>query len=276
MTESNPTRRFTIRVDNEDWQQAANLSEAAPEDRVFVVDDATGRVLFGDGTHGQRPPDDAVVTICYRDGGGAEGNSKLSITTQWPPADRRYLVAVSAGGVRISAIGGGVERLSGVKRLTYFAGQVLDASDFRGEQQYLIDRRYRHNRMLHGFGVVSGLSVTVAVDGSSSSIVVGPGLALDRYGREVEIDALVALPIGNLECPQYVIIEYIEREVDRVPSLVDGAGMVASRIEEGASIRLCDEAVTDDGLVLARLLPHSTGWRVDGAFEPARCHRWPP
>src|SRR5262249_21320552 len=106
--------------------------------------------------------------------------------------------------------------------------------------------------------------------------VVSAGLALDRYGREVVIDTPVALPIGRLECPQYVIIEYIEREVDPVPSLVDGAGMVASRIEEGASIRLCDEAVTDEGLVLARLLPHSTGWQVDGAFEPARCHRSPP
>ena len=270
MTKSDSTRRFTVRVNGEDWDEAGSLSAATADDRVFVVEEVTGRVVFGDGTHGRRPPDDAVVTITYRDGEGAEGNTGVSVTTRWPPAESCYLVALSSAGIGIGVIGGGVERLAGAKRLTYFAGQLLGASEFQAEQQYLIGRRYLHNRVLHGFGVAGGLSVTVAVDGSSSTAVVGPGLALDRYGREVELDAPVALPIGNPSGPQYVIVEYLEREVDPVPSLV-GAGTFASRIEEGASIRLSHEAITDDGVALARLVPDSTGWKVDSGFEPTRC-----
>ena len=270
MTESDSTRRFTVRVDGEDWEEALSLSEAAADDRVFVVDEATGRVAFGDGAHGRRPPDGAVVAISYRDGEGAEGNTAVSVTTRWPPADCVYFIALSSAGIRVGAVGGGIERLAGAKRLTYFAGQLLGASDFQAEQQYLIERRYLHNRVLHGFGVASGLAVTVAVDGSSPSVMVGPGLALDRHGREVALETPVALPIGNPGCPQFVIVEFIEREVDPVPSSV-GGGTVASRIEEGALIRLSHEAVTGDGVALARLVPDSTGWKVDGAFKPATC-----
>jgi hypothetical protein len=56
-----------------------------------------------------------------------------------------------------------------------------------------------------------------------------------------------------------------------VPSQADGTGTVASRIEEGASIRLSHEALADDGVALARLVLDPTGWKVDNAFEPSRC-----
>src|SRR5512143_3195584 len=271
MTENDSRRRFTVRVDGEEWKEAGSLRGAAPDDGVFVVDASTGRVAFGDGRQGRRPPDDAVVEISYREGAGTAVNTCVSVITRWPPSGSRYLVALSSAGVCIGALGAGVERFGRAKRLTYFTGQVLGEADFRAEQQYLIERRYLHNRALHGFGVASGLTVTVAGDGPSPSVVVGPGLALDRHGREVELDDPAVLPIGNPGCPQYVIVEYIERETDPVPSLANGGGTAASRIEAGASIRLSPEAVTDDGIALARLLSDSTGWKVDGAFEPPRC-----
>ena len=270
MTESNSARRLTVHIDGEDWKEIGSLSHAAADDTVFVFDAATGRAIFGDGTHGRRPPDDSVVTISYHEGGGAEGNIGVSITTRWPAANRRYVVALSSAGIGIGQIGAGVERFAGAKRPTYFTGQLLSASDFQAEQQYSIGRRYLHNRLLHGSGVASGLSVTTAVSGSSTVIVVEPGLALDRHGREIDLDAPVTLPLGEPGCHWYVIGEYAEREADPVSST---AGMVASRIEEGASIRLSHEAVTDDGVVLARLVHDSTGWKVDGAFAPERCNR---
>ena len=271
MTESDSRRRFTVRVDGEVWEQAGSLDGAAPDERVFVLDASTGRVVFGDGTQGRRPPDGVVVEVSYREGEGTAGNTCVSVTTRWPPPGSRYLVALSSGGVRIGATGTGVERLGGAKRLTYFTGQVLGEADFRAEQQYLIERRHLHNRTLHGFGVANGLTVTVAGDGASPSVVVGPGVALDRLGREIELDDPTVLPIGSPGCPQYVIVEYIERETDPAPSLANGGGTAASRIEEGASIRLSSEAATADGIILARLLSDSTGWNVDDAFEPPRC-----
>ena len=269
MHESDSARPFTVRVDDEEWRETRSLSEAAPDDNVFVVNQASGTVEFGDGTHGRRPPDGSVVTVSYRAGGGAAGNACVSITTRWPPQDSRYVVALSAAGVRIGGIGGTIERFTGAKRLKYFEGQLLSANDFRDEQQYLIGRRHRHNLALHGWGVVSGMAVTVADDGSSASLVVGPGLAVDRYGRDVELDTRVLLPIGNPGCPQYVIVEYAERETDPVPAPTNGTGTVASRIEEGASIRLSHDALTD-GVALARFVPDSTGWKIDRAFEPSK------
>lgn len=271
MHDSDSARRFTVRVDEEEWRETRSLDEAAPDDNVFLVDASTGRVVFGDGVHGRRPSGDAVVTVSYREGGGAAGNTYVSITTRWPPPDSGYVVALSSAGVRISEIGGNVERFGGAKRLAYFDGQRLSAADFRDEQQYLIRQRQRHNLALHGWGVVTGMSVTVSVDGASPSVVVEPGLALDRHGREIELDASVAMQIGNPGCSQYVIVEYAERGTDPVPSPTDGTGTVASRVEEGASIRLSHEALADDGVVLARLMSDSTGWKVDSAFEPSKC-----
>ncbi len=270
MHESDSARLFAVRVDDKEWRETRSLREAGPDDGVFVIDRSTGRVEFGDGTHGRRPPDGSVVTVSCREGSGAAGNTCVSITTLWPPRNGRYIVALSAAGVRIGGAGGSVEQFTGAKRLSYFDGQLLSAADFRDEQQYLMGRRYRHNLALHGWGVVTGMAVTVSGEASSASLVVEPGLALDRSGREIELDAPVALPVGNPGCPQYVIVEYAGRETDPVPMSTNGSGTVASRIEEGASIRLSHDTITD-GVALARLVPDSTGWKVDDAFEPSKC-----
>ena len=69
MHDSDSARRFTVRVDEEEWRETRSLGEAAPDDNVFLVDASTGRVVFGDGMHGRRPSGDAVVTVSYREGG---------------------------------------------------------------------------------------------------------------------------------------------------------------------------------------------------------------
>jgi hypothetical protein len=270
MHESDSAGVFVVRVDDEEWRETRSLSEVGPEDNVFVVNHSTGQVVFGDGMHGRCPSGDAVVTVSYRDGDGAAGDAHFSITTRWPPTASGYLVALSPAGVCVSRAGGNVECFAGAKRLRYFAGQVLSAEDFREEQQYLIRRRHSHNLALHGSGVVTGLSVSVSGDTSSPSVVVEPGLALDPRGREVELAAPVAVQLGKPGCSHYVIIEYAERETDPVPSLTEGT-LMASRIEEGATIRLSHEAPIDHGIALARLVSDSTGWKVDSAFKQRKC-----
>lgn len=271
MQESDSARLFAVRVDDEEWTETPSLSEAGPEDRVFAVTRSTGQLVFGDGTHGRRPSGGAVVTVTYGGDAGAAGNARVSITTRWPPAESRYLVALSSAGLRISRADGNVECFGGAKRLRYFAGQLLSADDLREEQQYFMRRRQRHNLALHGSGVVTGLSVTVSGDTSPPSLVVGPGLALDPHGREIELAVPVAVQMGNPGCAQYVIAEYAERETDPVPLLAtEGTLMSASRIEEGALIRLSPEVPADEGIALARLVADSTGWKVDRTFEPPR------
>jgi hypothetical protein len=113
--------------------------------------------------------------------------------------------------------------------------------------------------------------VTVSADASSPSVVVEPGLALDRKGRELELVAPVAVEISSPDLSQYVIVEYTERETDPVPLPTGSTGTAASRVEEGALIRLSAEDVSDDGIAIGRLVLGPTGWRMDSTFEPSRC-----
>jgi hypothetical protein len=53
------------------WQHAESLADAAPDARVFTVDPQTGAIHFGDGEHGVRPPEAAAtIQAEYRTGKG--------------------------------------------------------------------------------------------------------------------------------------------------------------------------------------------------------------
>ena len=69
-----------------------------------------------------------------------------------------------------------------MKRPRFFDGELLTAKDLQVEQDYQIEKRRLHNRMLHGLGVVSELAVSVD-DGPSVAVCVSPGFALDASGN---------------------------------------------------------------------------------------------
>jgi hypothetical protein len=89
------------------------------------------------------------------------------------------------------------------ERVNYFFGQVLGLSDFRDAQAYMVEKLRLHNRCLHGWGVVCGLSVeplppptdpcapppseTDTPPGKLARVRVGAGLALDPAGRELVV-----------------------------------------------------------------------------------------
>ena len=92
-----------------------------------------------------------------------------------------------------------------MKRVNYFVGQLLGLDDFRVEQQYHREKRKMHNRFLHGWGVVSGLQVSVA-DGA---LRVEPGLALDCEGNEVLVLTPVACRLPQSRTSAYLTILYV-------------------------------------------------------------------
>lgn len=85
-------------------------------------------------------------------------------------------------------------------RNNYFVGKRLTPDALRVEQKYLIERRQLLNRAIHGSGVVYGFPVE-PVDETFGQVSIGPGLALDRVGRELilveerklALDDLIAL-----------------------------------------------------------------------------------
>jgi len=261
---------FHVLIDGEKWTEVTNLADTGSDDKVFVVDRTTGRIVFGDGTYGRQPKSGAEVTVSYRQGGGEAGNVQVSVTTPLPPRVGRFVVALTDQGIGVCTLGDSIEQYSGEKRVHYFFGQLLTADDLQDEQQYHRRMRYLHNRMLHGPGVVNGLKLGITKTDSATSVVVSPGFALDAEGREMVLHSPVNLELGKNPSPQYVTIEYTERETGwQLPP--ESGPRVASRVEEGSLVGL---AGSNDcaALAIGRVVLGSSGWEVDPTFRPPRSH----
>ena len=78
------------------------------------------------------------------------------------------------------------------RRPLYFHGMLLDDGDFRDEQEYHAQKRRLLNRMLHGSGVVCGLSLEKK---DEKTITISCGLALDCSGCEIFVPCEVKVPV---------------------------------------------------------------------------------
>jgi hypothetical protein len=73
-----------VSVDGERWEYVASLAEASPDARVYSIDHETGILIFGDGTHGRRPPDGSRIAARFRHGSGRKGDLTVTIRGSWP------------------------------------------------------------------------------------------------------------------------------------------------------------------------------------------------
>lgn len=173
---------------------------------------------------------------------------------------------------------------SPLERTSFFSGQLLTAEDFTREQNYIRDKQKRHNRTLHGFGIVSGLKVSIA----GGQIVVDAGLALDCEGNEIVVGSPVQLsPLSSDDSARtaYVNIRYSEEKIDPVPdSGPQGTcPMQFSTIRESFEICIGEENYTrghrhlrarwivcgqPHALTIAKLRKSPQGWRVDRRYRP--------
>lgn len=78
--------------------------------------------------------------------------------------------------------------------LNYHFGMLLGVEDLRSEQGFHLGQHRRHQRALHGFGVVHGLNVIF--NASKAELQVTPGIAVDPAGRDLALASLqcVSLP----------------------------------------------------------------------------------
>jgi hypothetical protein len=85
--------------------------------------------------------------------------------------------------------------LTQFERNRYFYGKLLDEYHFRLETDYHNQKRWLINRAVLGYGVVCGLDVKSAPD-QPNAIIVKPGFAIDKWGREIIVPAATApIPI---------------------------------------------------------------------------------
>jgi hypothetical protein len=258
-----------VSVDEQRWMLVRSLADAAPDDRVFSVNDA-GAIVFGDGEHGRLPAPGSRVAARFGHGGGAEGTGSITVRTGWPFSPHRFDVVLGPdGSVGYQGAAVAASGWSGTKRPRHFDGRLLTAADFADEQAYLVKKHRLHQTALHGSGIVQGLQVQGTDAGNA--VTVGAGLALDREGREIVVAAEALVPVSPATAlPAYVVVEYAERRTDPVPSAVTGE-FAPSRIEEGYRV-LLTSAGAETGIAVARLIDNGSGWRLDESFEP-RCVR---
>jgi len=168
------------------------------------------------------------------------------------------------------------------ERPRFFTGKLLTADDLTQEQDYFRGKSRLHNRLLHGWGIVSGLNVTID---AGATVVVTPGLAIDCAGNELVLPAPEQITLSGQKGRHYVTIRYQEVLVGQQPSQQGQAEY--SRVTEAVRVELAGTNPVsghkgigpgspgcghEHALCLATLRLHGTHWRVT-SVERSRLHR---
>lgn len=191
------------------------------------------------------------------------------------PAVHALAQRIAAAAGRLAGAGEASEEGCGggaLARVRYAEGQLLGVEDFRAEQAYFRARLRRHNRLMHGVGVVTGLEVSVEPSANGASVRVSPGLALDPTGEEIHVVDAAELPLNGPECALFVLVRYAERPCDPRPRIAlndDDSHYEASRVADTFALSLSPAAAAD-AVALARLVRQGGQWGADPGFEVPR------
>lgn len=156
-----------------------------------------------------------------------------------------------------------------MERTSFHTGQLLTAEDFTREQDYFRNKLKRHNRILHGFGIVSGLRVSIV----GGKISVEPGFALDCEGNEIAVNKPQSMPpplVNGTSRVAYLNIRYHERSSER--TIIESFEICFGEENCNRGHRhlrarwlACGQ---DHSLTIAKLRNHSQGWSVDRSYRP--------
>ncbi|MEW6572471.1 MAG: putative baseplate assembly protein [Bacillota bacterium] len=112
-----------------EWAAVDDLDASLPEDKHYVIDWQTGKVVFGDGVRGMIPPDGKEIKLSYRSGGGSAGNVSAGTVTAVHgfPAVTVTNPFAACGGREAESLAGAILRLKcGLKEVR----RGVTAADF--------------------------------------------------------------------------------------------------------------------------------------------------
>jgi hypothetical protein len=179
---------------------------------------------------------------------------------------------------------GAENKFQSLKRVHYFFGQILSLDDFQAEQNYHRERLKRHNRFLHGWGVVTGLEVSAELNGNEHTIVISPGMAVDSLGNEIVVGQPHKVCVNATASRLYVIARYAEQKTDAISEGNENQTQY-TRVEEGFAISIeakepraasSSQAETiksidaSSGVPIARLLLRKRRLTVDRKYRRPR------
>ncbi len=156
-----------------------------------------------------------------------------------------------------------------MERTSFHTGQLLTADDLNREQDYFRNKLKRHNQLLHGFGVVSGLGVSIA----GGKVVIEPGFALDCEGNEIVIREPQTMNPSSASTSSrvaYVNVRYAESCSEK--TIIEGFEICFGEENTNRGHRhrrarwlACGAA---HPLTIAKLRSKSQGWSVDRGYRP--------
>src|SRR4051794_5072174 len=82
-----------------------------------------------------------------------------------------------------------------LERVRYFARQLLTPEDLTTDQDHVRAKFRRHNRFLHGWGVVCGAAVRPGKD--DWVVTIDPGYLLGPQGDDILIDDCVTVDLSR-------------------------------------------------------------------------------
>jgi hypothetical protein len=82
-----------------------------------------------------------------------------------------------------------------LERVHFFARQLVGADDLTQDQRYFRAKARRHNRFLHGWGVVCGAEVTATSE--EWTVAISAGYILSPEGDEILIDCPIKVDISR-------------------------------------------------------------------------------
>jgi hypothetical protein len=164
-----------------------------------------------------------------------------------------------------------------IERVNYFDGQFLRVEDFQDEQAYQIAMRRRHNISQHSWGIVQGLEPRL-VEGT---LYLTPGLAVDKFGRELVVDRLQRLAqeaFVDLDATQLEVwIEYATAPTAPPPKGYQSGGANGIgqyyRVAEQPRIRLSKPSPNATPRLPAGTTP--TDLEFDATRAAPEDRRWP-
>ena len=169
-----------------------------------------------------------------------------------------------------------------LSRNHYFNGKLLTTRDLKDEQDYFLGKHRRHNRYLHGAGVVLGLEAATM----ENRVQIHPGYALDCAGNEIIIPESVELNLPEMK-DVYILLHHSERMAEPIPTTgtCQEDHIQYNRIEEGFEITFepqdpcfgherSDTGLTPCGephpICIAKLQLKRGRWIVDPSFQMPR------
>lgn len=141
-----------------------------------------------------------------------------------------------------------------LQRPNWFVGRVLSSNDLDQQQSYVRERMRRHNRLLHGWGVATGLEVAAANDGAALSVT--PGFALDAAGNEILVSDLTVVDVAAAGLAPgvsyWLAVRWDECPAGAVPAPWPGEPDLAADWEEDFELQLLDERPEEAPATISR------------------------